>query len=58
MAIKQLIRTKKGEKTVSLNRTKAIRAHCLECVGWVALDVRKCTSLKCPLYHFRMGERD
>lgn len=58
MAVKQVIRTKKGEKLVSLNRTKAIRAFCLECVGWSALEVRKCTSPKCALYNFRMGVKE
>jgi len=55
VAVKQLIRTKQGERMTSLTPLKAIRAQCLECVGWVALDVRKCTSKKCSLYGFRMG---
>lgn len=55
MAVKQLIRTKQGERMTSLTPLKAIRAQCLECVGWVALQVKNCTSKKCSLYGFRMG---
>ncbi|MBT6050040.1 MAG: hypothetical protein HOG49_24850 [Candidatus Scalindua sp.] len=55
MSVKQLIRTRSGEKMTSLTPLKAIRAQCLECVGWVANDVRKCSSPKCSLYGFRMG---
>ena len=55
MAIKQLIRTKTGEKTVSLTPIKAIRAQCLECCGWKASEVRKCSSDKCSLYGYRLG---
>ena len=31
----------------------AIKAFCLECVGWQRADVRRCTALACPLYAYR-----
>jgi hypothetical protein len=31
----------------------AIKAHCLECVGWVRREIELCTSLACPLWAFR-----
>ena len=31
----------------------AIKAFCLECVGWQKEEVRLCTSLACPLYPYR-----
>lgn len=37
------------------SRKAAIRAFCLECVGWNASGVRKCTGTKCPLYKFRIA---
>jgi len=41
-----------GEKK---HRSRAIRAFCLECMGYYAKEVRECASKNCPLYHFRMG---
>lgn len=37
----------------------AIKAHCLECVGWQRAEVTRCSSLACPLYGYRpfQGER-
>jgi len=34
----------------------AIRAKCLDCVGWVSSEVTACVSVGCPLWPFRMGE--
>ena len=31
----------------------AIKAQCLECVGWVRNEVKLCTDLGCPLYPYR-----
>ena len=36
------------------SRKAAIRAHCLECCGWSADEVRRCTSPACPLFQFRL----
>lgn len=36
------------------SRKAAIRAFCLECVGWSAIEVRLCTAPACPLYEFRL----
>jgi hypothetical protein len=33
--------------------TTAIKAFCLECVGWQRPEVAACTSLACPLYAYR-----
>jgi hypothetical protein len=57
MAVKHTIR-KDGEenfKTVRLTSLKAIRAFCLECVGWSSDEVYKCTAPNCPLFPFRFG---
>jgi hypothetical protein len=57
MSVKHAIRTKDGgEKTVQLTVLKAIRAHCLECVGWSPSDVEYCTSKLCPLFPYRCGK--
>ena len=34
---------------------KAIRLHCLECLGNSYLEVEKCSRPKCPLWPFRFG---
>lgn len=31
----------------------AIKAHCMECVGWNRGDVAGCTSVACALYPYR-----
>jgi len=36
------------------SRKAAIRAQCLECCGWSADEVRRCTAPACPLYEFRL----
>lgn len=35
---------------------KAIRKFCVECMGGNRVEVKACTSPKCPLYAFRMGK--
>lgn len=37
------------------SRTKAIRAHCLECSGDNVAEVRKCPAKGCALWAYRMG---
>ncbi|MBL6952423.1 MAG: hypothetical protein ISR50_07305 [Alphaproteobacteria bacterium] len=34
----------------------AIRAKCLDCVGWMPSEVSACVSVRCPLWPFRMGD--
>jgi len=36
------------------SRKAAIRAFCLECVGWSPSEVRRCTAPACPLFEFRL----
>lgn len=36
------------------SRLAAIRAACVECMGWDAIGVTDCTSLACPLYAYRL----
>lgn len=35
------------------SRNAAVKAFCLECVGWEREEVKKCTDLACPLYGYR-----
>jgi hypothetical protein len=37
------------------NPLKALRARCLDCCCGSAKEVRKCTSVACPSWPFRMG---
>ena len=32
---------------------EAIKAHCLECVGWIRAEVTACTAVACPLFAYR-----
>ena len=36
------------------SRQKAIRAFCLECVGWDYEEVERCIAPACPLYEYRL----
>ena len=46
---------KSGVVVMNLNRRKAIRERCLNCVGWIPSDVRQCDFTWCALHPFRMG---
>ena len=35
------------------SRKAAIRAFCLECVGYQSAEVNRCTAPACPLYPYR-----
>ena len=31
----------------------AVKAHCLECMGWDRSEITRCTALACPLWCYR-----
>lgn len=41
-----------GFKAIRMAKTAAIKAHCMECLGWED-DPRSCTSKTCPLWVYR-----
>lgn len=45
------------EANKPLTPIKAIRQKCLDCVCFQAAEVRRCPSISCPLYPYRMGHR-
>jgi len=49
-----MTRTDRKEMDAS-SPLRAIRAMCLECVGYVSDEVKACTITDCPLYPFRLG---
>lgn len=46
---------KNGQEIMTLNRRKAIRERCLNCVGWIPSEVRNCDFTWCALHPYRMG---
>ena len=44
------------ERARNGSRKAAIRAFCLECVGWIPSEVKACTVPYCPLYPYRLGQ--
>ena len=54
--LKVRIQGKNGPKIVELNRRKAIRKRCLNCVGWSVKDVKECEMTDCHLFEFRSGQ--
>jgi len=53
--IKHTIRTSTGDKEVNLTPLSAIYYNCKECLGYPK-TAEECTSPKCALYPFRLGE--
>ncbi len=37
----------------SKSRKDAIHAFCLECMGYVRTEVKKCDTVTCPLFNFK-----
>ena len=55
--IKHTIRSKDGgTKVVTLTAIKAIRNHCMECMGWSPLEVKNCSNQLCSMYPYRFGK--
>lgn len=56
MSIKHTIRSKDGDFEAKLTPLTAIKYFCIECFGFERSQVEGCTSPKCPLYPFRLGD--
>jgi hypothetical protein len=58
MAVKHEILKNGNGKTrvVSITPLKAIRLHCVECMGFQPSMIRDCTSPLCPVFPFRFGK--
>ena len=60
--MKHDIRQPGGTATVDLTPKQAVRCYCLECVGWIASEVRRCgggellSGGKCGFYSYRLGK--
>ncbi|MHB9071853.1 MAG: hypothetical protein ACYC54_15945 [Sedimentisphaerales bacterium] len=35
------------------NRAAAVKAFCLECMGWQRTEIKNCDCVACPLYSYR-----
>lgn len=53
---KQIVKRRRRPGELVTPRT-AIRNHCLECVGYDASEVRRCTAPECWLWPFRLGRQ-
>ena len=59
MSHKKIIRTKAGFRVTHINRRRACRLMCVECLGWESIgEVDKCDGKLadgnfCPLFNFR-----
>jgi len=58
MAMKHTVRRdgKGRTKVVDLTPLRAIRLHCIECMGFQKSLVNECSSTLCPLHPYRMGK--
>ncbi len=57
---KTIIRDRYGFSVARMNRRKAIRYFCYECVGWETCEIEKCNGKHldgslCSFYSFRIG---
>lgn len=53
--MKHRCETKDGPKDVEITPVKAIRLHCLECLGFSSMEVVNCSRSLCPLFPYRLG---
>jgi len=44
-----------GPKRPTLNRARAIREQCLECMGYQVQLINRCPDTACPLWEWRRG---
>lgn len=51
-------RIERDRKRGTLTRGRAIHYYCIDCVGFISTDVRKCPNTSCPLWEFRTGNRE
>lgn len=51
-----LFKNYQGEKFDNIH--EAVRAYCIECSGGDKTEVKQCTCYKCPLYMFRLYNRN
>jgi len=56
MSFRVKIQTKNGYKIVDINRRKAIKERCQNCVGFSYAEVNRCEMLDCSLHPFRTGK--
>jgi len=40
------------------SRKASMQAFCLECMGWLRVEVARCTAPACPLYPYRPAYAD
>ena len=45
-------------KSERVNRAKAIRLKCLDCMVYQPKEVKLCTDYNCPLWRYRMGKEE
>ena len=58
MAVEHEILNSRGKlENVRLTPVRAIRKHCLECLGYSSEAVKDCTSPNCALYPYRLGHK-
>ena len=48
----------KKDKPTKLNRARAIRVKCLDCMGNQGGEVARCPVYACPLWPYRSGRTD
>lgn len=53
---KELTKEELADLTKITSTIKLVRSKCLDCCGGVESEVRKCTSVTCPLWLLRMGK--
>lgn len=53
--IRKIVRRRRKVGEIVKPPTRAIRVHCLECCGWNAAEVARCTATGCWLWTYRFG---
>ena len=53
--IRRVVRHRREPHTIIKPLSRAVRCHCLECVGYNAAEVARCSAPECHLWPYRMG---
>ena len=53
--LRRIVRRRRMPHEVIRPLSKAVRSFCLECCGWNAAEVERCTAKMCHLWPYRLG---
>ena len=53
--VRRVVKRRRQQGEIVRPASRAIRCFCLECMGYNAAEVARCTATECHLWPYRMG---